>query len=69
MGEESVPGGSMTMTGELFWRACSRRDMTMRSAFVRGRPRKRAKPRVTGMGGRMAKGLEVVMSLRIVAQR
>ncbi len=49
--------------------ARSRRDMTMRSARVRERPMKCAKPRETGMGGRNLTGRDVVMSLRIEAQR
>lgn len=47
----------------------SRRDMTMRSARVRGRPRKRAKPRETGIGGRNDSARDVVISLRIKAQK
>ncbi len=49
--------------------ARSRRDMTMRSGRVSGRPRKRAKPRETGIGGRNDSERDEVMSLRIKAQR
>ncbi len=68
MGVESWPGGSTMSTGE-DEDARSRRDMTMRSARVRGRPMKRAKPRDTGIGGRNLMGRDVVRSLRIKAQR
>ncbi len=63
-----MPGGSTIRTGAEV-DARSRRDMTMRSARVSGRPMKRAKPRETGMGGRNDRERDVVRSLRIEAQR